>query len=125
MRPGNPAVVHHAGIFTRELPPGTRLGQDRVRAGGQLIPMPVPINPYEDPAVKLARREAARVFVEDAQLIFYRPGGGFNRFPEGTAKLVYAERPSSSRCTTRSRAARRPTAPPPPSGSPGSGRGAG
>ena len=92
MRPGNPAVVHHAGIFTRQLPPGTRLGQDRVRAGGQLIPMPVPINPYEDPAVKLARREAAREFIADAQLIFYRPGGGFNRFPEGTAKLVYAER---------------------------------
>ena len=92
MRPGNPAVVHHAGIFTRPMPPGTRLGMEQVQPTAQLIPQPVPINPNEDPAVKLARREAAREFTPDAQLIFYRPGGGFNRFPEGTAKLVYAER---------------------------------
>ena len=92
MRPGNSAVVHHAGIFTRPLPPGTELGMEQVQPGGQLIPQPVPINPNEDPAVKLARREAAMIFVPDAQLIFYRPGGGFNRFPEGTAKLVYGDR---------------------------------
>ena len=92
LRPGNPAVVHHAGIFTRPMPPGTELGLEQVRPGGQMIPQPVPINPNEDPAVKLARREAAREFTPDAQLIFYRPGGGFNRFPEGTAKLVYADR---------------------------------
>ena len=92
LRPGNPAVVHHAGIFTRPMPPGTELGLEQVHPGGQMIPQPVPINPNEDPAVKLARREAAREFTPDAQLIFYRPGGGFNRFPEGTAKLVYADR---------------------------------
>lgn len=92
LRPGNPAVVHHAGIFTRPMPPGTKLGLEQVHPGGQMIPQPVPINPNEDPAVKLARREAAREFTPDAQLIFYRPGGGFNRFPEGTAKLVYSDR---------------------------------
>ena len=93
MRPGNPAVVHHAGIFTRPLPPGTKLGKEQLHPGGQLIPQPVPINPNEDPAVKLARREAAMAgFPRDAQLIFYRPGGGYNRFPEGTAKRVYGDR---------------------------------
>lgn len=93
MRPGNPAVVHHAGIFTRTLPPGTRLGEEQLHPGGQFIPQPVPIDPNEDPAVKLARREAAmNGFPRDAQLIFYRPGGGYNRFPEGTAKRVYGDR---------------------------------
>ena len=93
MRPGNPAVVHHAGIFTRTLPPGTRLGEEQLIPGGQFIPQPVPIDPNEDPAVKLARREAAmNGFPRDAQLIFYRPGGGYNRFPEGTAKRVYGDR---------------------------------
>ena len=28
----------------------------------------------------------------DAQLIFYRPGGGYNKYPEGTAKRVYGDR---------------------------------
>ena len=93
MRAGNPAVVHHAGIFTRTLPPGTKLGEEQVFPGGQMIPQPVPIDPNEGPEVKLARLDEARGgFPRDAQLIFYRPGGGYNRFPEGTAKRVYGDR---------------------------------
>ena len=93
MRAGNPAVVHHGGIFTRPLPPGTKLGEEQLYPGGQMVPQPVPIDPNEGPEVKLAREEEARDgFPPDAQLIFYRPGGGYNRYPEGTAKRVYGDR---------------------------------
>jgi mono/diheme cytochrome c family protein len=94
MRAGNPAVVHHGGIFTRELPPGTKIGEEPIYTGSQLVPQPVPINPNEGPEVKLARTRAAMEGLSsDAQLIFYRPGGGYNRYPEGTAKRVYGDRP--------------------------------
>ena len=94
VRPGNPAVVHHGGIFTRTLPPGTVLGKESVYPGGQLLPQPVPIDPHEDPVAKRARAEAIAngLIDRDSQLIFYRPGGGYNRFPEGTGKRVYADR---------------------------------
>ena len=93
MRPGNSAVVHHGGIFTRPLPHGTKLGEEQLYPGGQLVPQPVPIDPNEGPEVKLARaEEALNGLTGDAQLIFYRPGGGYNKYPEGTAKRVYGDR---------------------------------
>ena len=93
MRAGNPAVVHHGGIFTRELPPGTKIGEEPIYEGSPLVPQPVPIDPNEGPEVKLARVQAAMEGLSgDAQLIFYRPGGGYNKYPEGTAKRVYGDR---------------------------------
>jgi hypothetical protein len=95
MRPGNPAVVHHhhAGIFTRSLLPGMKMGEVKLESG-QLIPQPVPINPFEDSWTKRARAEAIinGLVDRDSQLIFYRPGGGYSRFPDGTAKRIYADR---------------------------------
>ncbi len=94
MRAGNPAVVHHGGFFNRPLPPGTKLGGKALYPGGQLIPQPIPIDPNEDPATTRARSEAlANGSIDrDAQLIFYRPGGGYNKYPEGTGNRVYADR---------------------------------
>ena len=94
MRPGNPGVVHHTGIFTRALPPGTEIGGVPLYPGGQLIPQPVPIDPNESVE---ARRERAQIVANgnqgrDAQLLFYTPGRGYNRYPEGTAKRVYGDR---------------------------------
>ena len=93
LRPGNPEVVHHSGIFTRTLPPGTRMGKKRMPSG-QLIPQPVSLNPNEGPGARRARAEALvnGLIDADAQLVFFRPGGGYNRFPEGTAKRIYADR---------------------------------
>ena len=45
VRPGNPAVVHHGGIFNRSLPPGTKMGEASFYPGGQMLPQPVPIDP--------------------------------------------------------------------------------
>jgi len=94
VRPGNPAVVHHGGIFNRSLPPGTKMGEASFYPGGQMLPQPVPIDPNESPTAKRARAEAiANGLVDsDSQLIFYRPGGGYNRYPEGTGKRIYADR---------------------------------
>jgi mono/diheme cytochrome c family protein len=94
VRPKNYGVTHHGGIFNRTLPPGTYLGDAPLYPGGQMIPQPIAIDPHEDPGAKRARAEAIAngLIDRDSQLIFYRPGGGYNRFPEGTGKRLYAER---------------------------------
>ena len=70
------------------------MGKAPLYPGGQLIPQPVPIDPNESPAARRARAEAfANGLIDrDSLLLFYRPGGGYNRFPEGTGKRLYADR---------------------------------
>ena len=91
VRPRNPAVAHHGGVFMRELPPGTRLGKAQQYPGGQMIPQPVAVDPSAGLRLRQQRGFTAR-FAPDAQLVLFRPGGGYNRFPEGTAKRVHAAR---------------------------------
>ena len=70
------------------------MGKAPLYPGGQLIPQPVPIDPNESPAARRARAEALAngLIDRDSLLLFYRPGGGYNRFPEGTGKRLYADR---------------------------------
>ena len=94
MRPGNPGVVHHTGVFSSALPPGTKIGEKPLYPGGQLIPQPVPVDANESTEARVARAETVANGNDglDSQLVFYTPGRGFNKYPEGTAKRVHADR---------------------------------
>jgi hypothetical protein len=94
MRPGNPGVVHHAGIHTRALPPGTKMGEKQLYPGGQMIPQPAPMDENES---EEARRASQAIVAsgnngKDELLLFYAPGSGFAKYPAGTGKRVYADR---------------------------------
>ena len=94
MRPGNPGVVHHAGVHTRALPPGTKIGERQVVPGGQMIRQPVPMDENES---EEARRASQATVANgnngrDGLLLFYAPGSGFAKYPEGTGKRVYGDR---------------------------------
>ena len=94
-RPGNAAVVHHAGGYSRPLPAGTRLGEKRAYTNGPLIPAPVPINENETAEERRARarEQATDRGARGAELLlFYVPGGGFQQFPSGTAKRLDPDR---------------------------------
>ena len=93
MRPGNKAVVHHAGGYNRALPPGTRLGEKRAFEGGGLIPFPVPIDEGETEDAK-RDREARSVFRPRRTdlLQIYVPGGGFQMFRPGVSKRIHKDR---------------------------------
>ena len=66
LRPGAVAAVHHSDLTARALPPKTALG--------------VP---------QLARDDVFRPR-DDNRLLFYVPGGGFQRFPPGAVKRISA-----------------------------------
>ena len=95
LRPGNTSVVHHAGGYVKPLPEGTRFGEKPVFPGGPIVPQPVPINENETQEERIARaRTQATAGGERGTqlLLFYVPGGGFQRFPEGTAKRLDPDR---------------------------------
>ena len=94
MRPGNYALVHHAGVHTRALPPGTKIGQTEFYPGSQLIPAPVPIDENETVEAKQQRAVATATanFGKDELLLFYAGRKGFAKYPEGTGKRVYGDR---------------------------------
>ena len=94
MRPGNSGVVHHAGMHTRALPPGTKIGERQLYPGGQLIPQPVPMDENESEEAKRASQAtvASGNNGQDQLLLFYAPGSGFAKYPEGTGKRVYGDR---------------------------------
>ena len=94
MRPGNAEVVHHAGMHTRGLPPGTKMGERQLYPGGQLIPQPVPMDENESEEAKRASQAtvASGNNGQDQLLLFYAPGSGFAKYPEGTGKRVYGDR---------------------------------
>lgn len=105
LRPGAVAAVHHSDLTARALPPGTMLGRGRAWPGGPVVSS-VPI--YADgrsfneltgePAIETPEEAAARrvrsddIFRsrDDNRLLFYVPGGGFQRFPPGAVKRISA-----------------------------------
>lgn len=94
MRPGNYALVHHAGVHTRALPPGTKIGQTEFYPGSQLIPAPVPSDENETVEAQQARAVATATgnFDRDELLLFYAGRKGFAQYPEGTGKRIYGDR---------------------------------
>ena len=86
MRPDNTNVVHHAAIYARSLPPGTKLGEKQVVPGGQLIRQPVPLDANETEAARLARGQtvASGNNNNDEIMVLYVPNQGFHKYPEGS-----------------------------------------
>ncbi len=76
VRPGNPALVHHAVIYTRE--PGSAWLQGRPRG----VPFALPASPAERPDPAL--------FTTSDILLVYTPGNSYGEWPAGMAKLVRA-----------------------------------
>jgi hypothetical protein len=107
LRPGSIAAVHHSDVTARALPAGTVLGRGRGWAGGPIISF-VPVYPdgrsFSELTAALADGESAadvatrrtalssEVFGsrDDSRLLFYVPGGGFQRFPPGAVKRISA-----------------------------------
>ena len=81
LAPTNRHVVHHASLSIGDLPPKTRLGQAALWPGGPVltgVPLLGDGQPY-----RVASNEEFGY-----PLVFYVPGGGFLRFPQGVAKRL-------------------------------------
>jgi mono/diheme cytochrome c family protein len=107
LRPGIVAAVHHSDVTARSLPRGTVLAKGRAWKGGPPISF-VPVYPDgrsfneltsesnegESVGMTSARRTALSRDVfgtrDDNRLLFYVPGGGFQRFPPGAVKRISA-----------------------------------
>ena len=106
LRPGSLAAVHHSDVTSRALPEGTVLGRGRAWRGGPVISF-VPVYPdgrsFNELSSDVAAGESAtavalrttlsrEVFTsrDDSRLLFYVPGGGFQRFPPGAVKRISA-----------------------------------
>ncbi len=104
LRPSNRAVTHHSSVGSRTLPPGARLGRGPAWKGGPIIDAAL-IRPDKDAPTgdvnEVAAAEAppagARRSARTGQtggfgnvLLFYVPGGGYQKFRSGMAKRLYA-----------------------------------
>jgi hypothetical protein len=105
LRPGAVGAVHHSDVTARALPPGTMLGKGRAWPGGPMIPS-VPVfadgrsfneltgEPEAAAATDTTSRRVSSEGVfqsrDDNRLLFYVPGGGFQRFPSGAVKRISA-----------------------------------
>jgi hypothetical protein len=79
LRPSNPRVVHHSSVSLGGLPPKTKLGRGAVWEGGPVL----------DGVPVFADGQPFRAMSGDDfgyPILFYVPGGGFLRFPQGIAK---------------------------------------
>lgn len=83
LRPDNPRVVHHSSISLGDLPPKTKLGKAALWEGGPVLDG-VPIFNDGKPYRAMSGDEFGY------PLLFYVPGGGLLRFPEGIAKRLVA-----------------------------------
>jgi hypothetical protein len=83
LRPTNPRVVHHSSISLGDLPPKTKLGKAPVWDGGPALDG-VPLFGDGRPYRAMSGDEFGY------PLLFYVPGGGLLRFPEGIAKRLTA-----------------------------------
>jgi hypothetical protein len=82
--PTNKAVVHHSSISIGRLPPRTRLGRAPAWIGGPVADGVLMTND--------GRRYQTMANEEFGYpLLFYVPGGGFLRFPQGIAKRLSAD----------------------------------
>ncbi len=107
LRPGSLTAVHHSDVTARALPAGTVLGRGRAWSDGPVISF-VPMYPdgrsfneLTSDVSRLAQRrrwwraertQSREVFAtrDDNRLLFYVPGGGFQRFPPGAVKRISA-----------------------------------
>jgi hypothetical protein len=108
LHPGAIGAVHHSDVTARSLPPGTKLGCGAAWSGGPLVDF-VPVYPdgrsynelsagtaaEREPSADARARRAVlqnEVFqtTDDARLLFYVPGGGFQEFPPGAVKGIGA-----------------------------------
>ena len=106
LRPGSLGAVHHSDVTARALPSGTVLGRGRAWKEGPVISL-VPglpdgrsfneltsdVSIGATPAAAARRATLSReVFAtrDDNRLLFYVPGGGFQRFPPGAVKRISA-----------------------------------
>jgi hypothetical protein len=110
MRPGNRALVHHAGAFTRDLPAGFTVGRGEAYTNGPIIEdgALVPVQAAEgataaefnfDPEEREAERQLAGqqaptrdVFdvAGTSKLVSYVPGRGYEEHRPGVGKKVEA-----------------------------------
>jgi hypothetical protein len=81
LAPTNRHVVHHASLSLGDLPPKTKLGQAALWPGGPVL-TGVPLF-GDGQAYRVASNEEFGY-----PLVFYVPGGGFLRFPQGVAKRL-------------------------------------
>jgi mono/diheme cytochrome c family protein len=81
LRPSNRQVVHHASVSLGILPPLTRLGRASLWPGGPALN-----------GVRLAGDGQPYATASSAEfgypMLFYVPGGGFLKLPQGTAKRI-------------------------------------
>ncbi len=76
VRPGNPALVHHAVVYTRE--PGSAWLQGKPRG----VPFALPASPEDRPDPAL--------FTTSDILLVYTPGNSYSEWPAGMAKRIRA-----------------------------------
>jgi hypothetical protein len=100
LRPGVPEATHHTGVTARSLPPGVKVGRGPAWPGGPIIDGVLVrpdgsvfysdiIEATDDPRSRQqARSESAGRSSGDNLLLFYVPGGGFQKYPPGAVKLV-------------------------------------
>jgi len=81
LAPTNRHVVHHASLSLGDLPPKTKLGQATLWPGGPVL-TGVPLLGDGQPYGVASNEEFGY------PLVFYVPGGGFLRFPQGIAKRL-------------------------------------
>jgi hypothetical protein len=81
LAPTNRHVVHHASLSLGDLPPKTKLGQATLWPGGPVL-TGVPLFGDGQPYRVASNEEFGY------PLVFYVPGGGFLRFPQGVAKRL-------------------------------------
>ena len=93
LRPGNMRAVHHAGAYVRAMPAGSELGEGPGWTGGQILPKPVAIDKNESEEARREREERSVFEPEGTSLLlFYVPGGGFQKFWPGVGKRIRADR---------------------------------
>ena len=79
LKPSNPRVVHHSSVSLGALPPRTKLGRGSAWEGGPVLDG-VPVFSDGRPFRAMSGEDFGY------PLLFYVPGGGFLRFPQGIAK---------------------------------------
>jgi len=109
LKPGNNAVVHHSGVYMRNLPPDTTLGRGEAWPGGPVVEAGALLPLHDDVEIDgrdpedieveqqlSARREAeaADVFAVGgtSKMVSYVPGRGFEQFWPGIGKRVRSDR---------------------------------
>jgi hypothetical protein len=84
LRPSNRRIVHHASVALGTLPPRTKLGNAALWAGGPVL-SGVRLSSDGRPYITTSNTEFGY------PMLFYVPGGGFLKLPQGVAKRIRAQ----------------------------------